>query len=120
MAAIRSPYLVRRSISSGTSRHPDAWRRHPVISVTGCVIPISYRAERRNKEERRWRESARRAAALTTQLIRDKFCAIESADKPTRGAPGTRKYDPRLVYETIDRRRLPTAPQLHTCTLLRI
>jgi hypothetical protein len=40
----------------------------------------------------------------SSRLIKDKFCAIKLADK-ARGS-GTRKYDPRLVYETIDRRRV--------------
>lgn len=94
MTTVRSPYLVRRLISAGTSRSRHVIRargRHPVISVVGTRYPdLLSRSEKECDAPRRnW-------------LIRDKFCAIGSADK-TRELAGTRKYDPRLLYETIDR-----------------
>lgn len=94
MTTIRSPYLVRRLISVGTSRGRRVIRargRHPVISVAGMRYPdlLSRNEKECDAPRRNW-------------LIRDKFCAIGSADK-TRELAGTRKYDPRLLYETIDR-----------------
>lgn len=76
--------------------------RYPVISLAGMRYPDLL--SRSEKE---------RDAPRGNRLIRDKFCAIGSVDK-TRELAGTRKYDPQLVYETIDRRRSPAECYAHT------
>lgn len=106
MTTIRSPYLVRCLISVGTSRGRRVIRargRHPVISVAGMRYPdlLSRNEKECDAPRRNW-------------LIRDKFCAIGSADK-TRELAGTRKYDPRLALRNDrSKRRSPTECYAHT------
>jgi len=70
MTMIRSPYLVRRLISVGTSRGKRVIRargRHPVISFAGIRYPDLLSQSEKERD-----------APRGNRLIKDKFCAIGS------------------------------------------